>query len=110
MSLQLQLQGAIICFSRFCNTTKSRSIFPRKLLVQVNRELLPVQIATEPYSLASDTSYAKLNLLINLLNYSFKGSCGFLTVSKYKTCIRMDFTHKHRIGENFSRIFVSLNK
>jgi hypothetical protein len=56
MSLQLQLQGAIICFPRFCNTTKSRSIFPRKLLVQVNRELLPVQIATEPYSLASDTS------------------------------------------------------
>jgi hypothetical protein len=110
MSLQLQLQGAIICFLRFGNTTKSRSIFPRKLLVQVNRELLPVQIATEPYSLASDTSYAKLNLLINLLNYSFKGSCGSLTVSKYKTCIRMDFTHKHRKGENFSRIFVSLNK
>jgi hypothetical protein len=22
----------------------------------------------------------------------------------------MDFTHKHRIGENFSRIFVSVNK
>jgi hypothetical protein len=55
MCLQLQLQAAIICFPTFCNTTKSRSIFASKLLEQVNRELLPFQIATEPYSLASDT-------------------------------------------------------
>jgi hypothetical protein len=74
MYLRLQLQGAIICFPGFCNTTKSCSIFASKLLVRVNRELLRVQIARQPYSLASDTSYAKLNLLINLLNYLFKGS------------------------------------
>jgi hypothetical protein len=110
MSLQLQLQGAIICFPRFCNTTKSRSIFPSKLRYKLILRAIAIQMATEPYSLASDTSYAKLNLLINLLNYSFKGSCGSLTFSKYKTCIRMDFTHKHRIGENFSRIFVSVNQ
>jgi hypothetical protein len=109
MSLQLQLQGAIICFPRFFNTTKSRSIFQANFWYKLILRAI-VQIATEPYSLASDTSYAKLNLLINLLNYSFKGSCGSLTFSKYKTCIRMDFTHKHRIGENFSRIFVSVNQ
>jgi hypothetical protein len=76
MSLQLQLQGAIICFPRFCNTTINRVQFfqaiKQTLLVQVSREPLPVQIATEPYSLASDTSYAKLNLLINLLNFRLK--------------------------------------